>query len=442
MAGPQLRRQDFRLHDYCSHEQHSGFLQREVLSGLVPSNLNNDVHPVFDRTRFSMAFDYDKLKPTLMLASHFLETALPIFHSILCGRLSRIGQVGKAKTDCYSFPDPLTNLTDCQKTATYRRIEAFSIPLRFYLETTGNATWHGLPAPDKNSCDTLSTGLAGCAPKIWISGSNLYDPLVEALAAEDDIVQQQYWSFKLAITLVHELSHAAVFAATTDAIDKYEYFLGDHGKSTEMGFETEAWLFGGVTPNHSVETDCGTYQCAETGKISEFNYMITAHEYHCPLKAKSYQQSSVPYLLREKDGKKTAATFWNTSFLHIHQMFQDAFWKDVVPFQGRKALFFERHTSLQYGRDAQNEVASLWSHAVDSIAIPHGYYADRRGLIRWKVGETNEVDLSNLSIRGEKMFAAEMGNAKRKPTEDLATKTGEVWRTLLTKVREKFFDHG
>ncbi|KAK4494441.1 hypothetical protein PRZ48_014739 [Zasmidium cellare] len=268
-------------------------------------------------------------------------------------------------------------------------IRTFTKPLCFHLDTSGPLTWNGSTVPDMILGNLGS--LPGCGSKIFISATSPYHRgLLQSFTGEYDLIQHQYCSFKLAVTLVHELTHAAVYAATTDAVDKYQYFLGPQGKTTEMGFELEAWLFGGVYPEQMFESDPPNYyQYAETGKFSRLTSMITVNEYPCPLSLAGYASTGIPQVVKFECFRSTAL-FWNTSFLHIHQMFHDRFWKEIVPSHGRRALFFDRQTGLQCKLGPLNLLVPLDQYAVQILEIPDGFDVDRRGLIRRQVAEKKD----------------------------------------------------
>lgn len=92
MAGPRSLIQPWNHQLFSPTFGNSGFFRDESLTGLSVQPFTYPVHEIFARGNFG-EMDYDSPLPALRLASAFLTAGLPLFHTILTGKLEKIRDV-------------------------------------------------------------------------------------------------------------------------------------------------------------------------------------------------------------------------------------------------------------------------------------------------------------------------------------------------------------
>ncbi|KAK4494451.1 hypothetical protein PRZ48_014749 [Zasmidium cellare] len=380
MTCPQSTAHSFGLGGMPAQFNSSGFLQGEALSGLVPTNFTFEMHKIFGRDKFSDDdVDYGKLELSLRMASALLMAAIPIFHTILVVGPKDTNKMTDDGKPIYQFPDPVEVLSADEVYTTWRRLDQMASGISFYIAGTEehDIAWCVRLLANDGS---LGPDLKGSGSTINI-GKGLYDSVVKSFDDETDIINQQASAFNLATTLIHELTHAAINASTPyfHSICSVQYYLGESACTTEVGFETEAWLYGGVIPCLAIG-GVEEYYNRDTGKWSHLNHLLTATEYPCPTRTALYANHPIKLYVRR--GMKPTEIIWNVSFLHIHQLFQDELWTDFFPHYGRKVLRFAKATGFRFlVRSGKNELTPvLWD--TDGVIDLPGHYVDKTGMIR------------------------------------------------------------
>ncbi|KAK4494440.1 hypothetical protein PRZ48_014738 [Zasmidium cellare] len=374
----------------------SGFFQKETLSGLAPTQLTGPIAKMFAQSKFPDAFDYSTMTTSLQLLTQFTVQALPVFHSLFSwSKIRRAHELDNQGRNIYVFPEPLDNLSADQRAWTLARLNEMGEHLKFSMGCSERGP-EATCGPRDELDGLLGLGMRGTGSIISIS-DDLYQMLVNSRSDASDIIGQQTGAFTFATTILHELGHAAVFASAPWDHSSHEFYLGDNGRSTEMGFEIVAWLFGGALPE--LEFNCGPPGHLfdnDTNQYSRVQKRMTLVEWPCPSRGLVYQFCGNPYATRGDD--KTADILWNTTFLDIHKMFHDSFWNDSeIRTKGHKALFFDRTTGYMFVPQVTSSKKNrkpLLPHPDEKFDIPAGYWMDKHGLIRKKVDKLAKIEMS------------------------------------------------
>lgn len=222
------------------------------------------------------------------------------------------------------------------------RLEQMSRRVIFEVGDTGDGV-NGYCRRSNIADGFLGPGLNGTGSTIRLS-RDTYHGLLQSQENPGDIVNQQWAAFHLAITIVHELGHAAMNATLTiDLILGANVFVGETAQTIEVGFELESWLFDGVTLERLPLSE-RLYVDGDSCQSSALTGMLVAVQYPCAAKSRSYHACRMAH----QDNDQSLQTIWNVSFLHIHQMFRDDSWRHKYRKLGRGALAVERKTAYQF----------------------------------------------------------------------------------------------
>lgn len=186
---------------------------------------------------------------------------------------------------------------------------------------------------------------------------------------------------------MHELAHAAVFAMVRPNQDDSNFYVGSC-KTVEDGYESQAWLFGGVVPDYGFFVR-SPYVSEASGTASRIQSMLTLLQYPCPAKSSNYD--AFGYDLKTRGGEIGLVLRWNAPFPHVNQFFQDDFWQGEYKRLGRRALFFEKSTG--YFFDPETNAAVL-PHPSETQDVPKDYWVDRNGLVRKRVDKESKIKQS------------------------------------------------
>ncbi|KAF2165947.1 hypothetical protein M409DRAFT_23677 [Zasmidium cellare ATCC 36951] len=376
----------------------SGFIQIETLSGLAPTQLNGPIAKMFGQSKFPDAFDYCKMTTALKLPTQFTVTALPVFHSLFSyTKIRREHELDNEGQNIYVFPEPLDKLSPAEQAWTLERLNEMGEHLIFAIACSDQACGTKATCELRDKLNGL-LGLDMCGTGSIVSISDrLYQMLVDSQSDASDIIGQQTGAFVFATTILHELGHAAVFASAPWHHQFHHFYLGESGRSTEMGFEITAWLFGGALPEL-------TFNCPPPGvlfdndaqKYSRVQKLMTIAEWPCPSRSLVYDSCGNPYATRGND--KTVEILSATSFLHVHKMFQDSFWAGAeIRTKGREALFFQRTTGYRFAPQVTMRNTNrqpILPHPDETFDLPTGFWMDKNGLIRRKVDKLAKMEMS------------------------------------------------
>ena len=198
--------------------------------------MTNTVHPIFRKENFSAAFSYHKLHLALQFATHFItvEEMQPFWYTLLIEQNVKRGQTTResGRPQMFFKNPPPKVLTRAQTKATKHALNALKDAVTFDFgddETCASTecTKFKAPAPFK-----------GLSCIIRVSHSH-----VNNLGTSPEI-HPLFGDPHLAVTLVHELAHGAMFVSRKKQTLGYDWFLHD-ASTSEIGFEGEARLFGG-----------------------------------------------------------------------------------------------------------------------------------------------------------------------------------------------------
>ncbi|KAI5362921.1 hypothetical protein Slin15195_G103020 [Septoria linicola] len=300
------------------------FYRTERLVDVPTPNLTQDIHPLFARSKFwglPQSLEYPVL--ACRLASLLVEKALPFFHSILVIGDLTPGDPCTGKR-CHSYPEPKTSLTLTAQQETRTRLFELSTWLIYSTNLTGD--------PDLES--------AQCRPMLGsrfkqMSGHGSmidFNPAmlchIQSAKTAGDHVKFLYYNCWLALSLVHELGHAAVYATTT--WDCGEGFVGD-SQSAEVGYLLEAFLFGGLLnlgpslKRFGIDAPC--YINDKTP--SSLSYMICVLDYPNIDQIQDYADAgqNCPFRGEALPG---AYALWNVPLSWLHNLFQQDFWDKAL----------------------------------------------------------------------------------------------------------------
>lgn len=215
------------------------------------ASLTNDVLTLLARYKFPSYIKYEEvfLQPA-RLASHMLSTpqAQHYLFTLLDQNkhLSEVHDDEKLRPHRIHAPKSINDLTDADR----QRVDTFLADLANLVtysvrECAGDQDIGCCYKIDPRTVEETSTA-PSTSPSgertmtarsvIRISRSKLYDPLLQDQKPKDKLVRQ----FKVALTLLHEIAHAAVWAITARV---KEYFFGDE-IFAEAGYQLEVCLTG------------------------------------------------------------------------------------------------------------------------------------------------------------------------------------------------------
>jgi hypothetical protein len=148
--------------------------------------------------------------------------------------------------------------------------------------------------------------------------------MVSRIDNAHDMASQQWASFELALLMLHELVHAVEYAVLPYNLEQ-QVFLGPAARTTEIGFEVEAMIFGGRLSLHDGQ---GT---SDKVMLSEWPDAETAQD---------YRDAGQPIQLRgtPKQMKRSWSMLWKVDLDFLEGLFEDQYWAEEVASQGMQAL--------------------------------------------------------------------------------------------------------
>ncbi|KAK4547208.1 hypothetical protein LTR36_001429 [Oleoguttula mirabilis] len=288
-------------------------------------DLANDVHPLFARENMQ-GFDYDAILPALRLASHFLTTEClsSYWWAVLWGPYTENEdpdclckeydmahysmRFEEDKLEPEEFADLQRDLRNLAKIVHYSVAE---------LHACGRcARLEGVTIP----ADVLDPERCYGEPSEITIGNAIHDELMRVKQLADregeatgmsEKLAERY--LELAVSLVHETAHAAATARRGG----FPPMPINDRKMAEDGYDWEESVFGGLP---SIVLD-GT---------------MVLTEWPSPTLHASYAAKGGLWFC----GKITdpISRYWRIPGSWTRQLFQTAFWRDVVPVKGSAAL--------------------------------------------------------------------------------------------------------
>jgi hypothetical protein len=248
--------------------------------------------------------------------------AMPIFYTLIHRLPSLQPRMTESETRVGTFPKSPTELTEGEAEFTEQYLNFIGRELKWTL-----ADGHTGGIADAGSCTIrpeaplLKNGLLGYGSTIATSPSSVAELNRAVQAGDDD--QAEYLSFQLASLWMHELAHAVVFAVLPDG-GRGQVFLGPNAKTSEVGFEMEASLFGG---HLSVLRD--------EASIAILRTSLSAKQWPDWTTVKSYGGSDKDNVILtradQEEINRRWDVVWRVEWSWITRLFDESFWSVGTP---------------------------------------------------------------------------------------------------------------
>ncbi|SMR43095.1 unnamed protein product [Zymoseptoria tritici ST99CH_1E4] len=269
------------------------------------------------------------IQPAIRLYMHFLDCALPIFHTLLREPALLLRKT-PSKPRVWLYPEPLLDLTAEQKSRTWTQLGEIGKKVYWVV---GVADEYGLKPSDEGNTLALSdrplhdAGLVGLGSRIT---TNL--TMMQAVENAANSEGQKLHMFNLAVLWLHEISHA-VANAVLPATRQEKMFLGPWSSTSEDGFEVEDRLFGG--------------RFVECHKPI-LNTPMVLQEWPDVETLRTYQQSGEPILTRGSAEKLTRewTVQWRVEPSYWERMFEEDFWKKDLMVGRSDALWPDKNVGV------------------------------------------------------------------------------------------------
>ena len=236
------------------------------LDQLTLSDLSNEVHPIFAPTNFPEA-DYAKLFPALRLASRFVDTdcLLDFWYGIFFGVELPVRHGESMKDWHMAFFRPRTELSAVDRAMTRFKLRRLADIVLFNRMTPQEDYINGRTFAYLDIVAQALSGDGGLAPgvrtQILYSG-RWYKSMCGLHSADRETQRREYFEF--ASMLVHEVAHAAYYAAC--GANSYELPF-EFNTVSETGYDWEAFGFGGIIGHgHTVIDWSSPSRCKEYTK--------------------------------------------------------------------------------------------------------------------------------------------------------------------------------
>ncbi|KJX98588.1 hypothetical protein TI39_contig403g00005 [Zymoseptoria brevis] len=309
------------------------------------------------------------LDSAIRLYLHFVDHALPIFHSLLHCMPTLASRKDESDVKEWTFPEPLITLTAEQKAITWEYMGRLGREIEWKEASREEMNKGGKKMVPEGECTLRpdrplqSRGLLGFGSTITTSRKLVQH--VEASARTGDSRKHQWCSFDLATTWLHELSHA-VEHAVLPGVEWNDVFLGPGAKTSETGFEVEGRVFGGRfnTRNGNVGLPR-----ADTGEVwmREWPDLMTIHEYW-------NDDNRLIARLPATELERLWVKQWRIDWRFVEKMFEDQFWQKHLKARLRQGMLRpERRADLHILRKTSLTVAEKEKARQESLA--NGYVA-------------------------------------------------------------------
>ncbi|KAK5109697.1 hypothetical protein LTR62_006820 [Meristemomyces frigidus] len=286
----------------------------------IESQLSNEVHPLFARNRFP-GTDYEKILPALRLASLLIDTEclLEFWHTMWFGDYILVGD-DEVEGDWHYVNVPFRPQLSTKDVAMTRaRLNTMSHMVTFYRRTNmagalGECS-HIQGFLDIQGPYETGDFIGNCSMIEY--SDQFYQGLCDASNSND---QQTYsrLSFKFAALVVHELAHAAKYAAWSflPACPK-----GQHATMAEDGFDWENAVFGCILDVFGAP------------RSRDFQFIT---EWPSGCTGKKHQQNE--WHMWIEGACPDVDVSWELPFYYVYRLFTTNFWRSTVPAKGAAAL--------------------------------------------------------------------------------------------------------
>lgn len=335
-------------------------------------DLDNPVHRVFRRSNFDSGIDdadHEAMKPGLQLASRLISRPTPLscWYTILNGSVLRERYVISPLDEeeyHYEYHAHSPTLTEEQTGKAEADILSLARRVRFTVAEEDVAPSQAWVMATNRAAEDENRAVI----KIRRAAINQLREAAERSAAQDD--DRPYYvlmSFTLAKTLVHELVHAAHFAAYSDG--EYCYFPGS--AVCEEGFEWENEIFGGiidfrvVAPTPAEPSESYYVYIVPWPNPHKAAYCLEDEEQSTGIRLR-HSSAIVP---KAQDDESNRSYIEYIDFKFLERLFQEDFWtKDVIE-KGPGAFQPERYdrVSRKVSPELVQTMARTYRDAKESL---------------------------------------------------------------------------
>ena len=303
------------------------------------NSLTNEIHPIFRRSNFRDGFEgfrYDAIAPALQLASRFLALGglIPFWHALLYSKDYERGEPNHKGYDTVYFGRPV--LTRQQHNQTLKRLLALAECVTFCRHDG-----------EVSGCSFvgITSTLPEKAPMLFIGNKSkiAFPQTTLDLVYYGSRLNYQWWQFDFAVTLIHELAHAAVNEARLGLFGANDsIFVGPDAKTDEVGLELERELFGGRV---SFETQAPATEGAKP------RMMVVLREWPNSATLAAYTMDESDRIFTREGVEVTGySKMWKIDKDYISSMFFDESWEgenegDVLYLQ-RETQYWAAHNHV------------------------------------------------------------------------------------------------
>ena len=304
-------------------------ISRSFFDGPSLGDLSNPIHPIFSPDGFvDPSIHYVPLENSLRLASRFLTTEelLPFWYTVFHGPIET--------ATAYPLPSPserLARLTEQQKNEVTTKLEFLSHCVTFASERTH---WS---RGDTGYTERLLTDapppFRGVKTNVSIS-RRVFRMVEQSFSRPYMDNHSRLWiHFLLANLLLHELAHAAMYAAhpRPPAYDPIQAYFLPGARTTEEGMEWETSVFGGLL----YEVPAFLFRKRERTVLGS---KIVLREWPSPRLVAHYRKSIYPRPFPVKGDLPQLDRFWLVDPKFLERLFTTAFWEETLPRAGVTVL--------------------------------------------------------------------------------------------------------
>jgi hypothetical protein len=236
-------------------------------------------------------------------------------------------------TKIWTFPEPLAVLNSQQRADTWEMIGRLGMELQYDHSKDFDNSDEGMTC--RLSKRPLQyAGLLGTGSMITVSTKLLED--LEDAATNGNTETYQAESRRLAILLSHEFTHATIQAVLPDN-NNTEVFLGPSARTSEVGFEMEGRLFGGLFE-----------MCPRMGAAGRLSGKIALREWPYFLMIKHYIDDVEHIETRgwsNEEMERTWEVYCEVPDEYLSGMFEESFWdkEDALHLEKRAAFVLSRN---------------------------------------------------------------------------------------------------
>lgn len=290
-------------------------------------DLSNSIHTIFQPQNFvDHTVHQSTLVSSLRLASRFLttEVLLPFWYPLLCGPIETTTNPPTAMSP------PATALSEYQKNEVVTKMELLASCVTFASERTRGRGDSGFT---ERLLSDAPPPFRGVKSHITIS-RRVFKSIEGSFSPTEQSNASRLWhQFLLVNLLLHELTHAAMYAAhpRPPAHDPIQAYFLPGARTTEEGMEWEASVFGGLL----YEVPSFLFRDRRGGV---FDSRIVLREWPSPRLVKNYRKSIYPRPFPIKGAMPQYDRVWLVSPRYFEQLFTTAFWDETVPAVGASAL--------------------------------------------------------------------------------------------------------